>query len=113
MSVERDVDVHLDPDENAAVATVVERRELELDELFQDGELRLHEDDSGWDDFPREERGDDVVYYSVNQLEDDPEPEWLRKTRCGGDAVRDGIRAHIADPEAGGAGNFVRRCSPP
>lgn len=113
MSVERDVDVYLDDEGNAAAATVVECRELRLDELFQDGELRLWEDESGWSGFLREERGEDVVYYDVNRLEDAPEPEWLRKTRCGEDAVRNGIRAHIADPKAGGAGNFVRRCSPP
>lgn len=112
-SVERDVDVDLDEDANAAVATIVERRELELDELFQDGELRLWEDASGWNGFIREEEDDDVVYYSVNRLEEGHESKWLRKLRVGEQAVRDGIQRHIKDPAAGEAGRFVRRCSPP
>lgn len=111
-SVERVVDVALDEDANAAVATIVERRELELDDLFQDGELRLWENTSGWDGFLREETGGAVVYYSVNRLDDGSSDEWIRKLRVGEQAVRDGIRHHIEDPDAGRAGRFVRSCSP-
>ncbi|MFB6118615.1 hypothetical protein [Halosegnis sp.] len=111
-SVERDVDVVIDDVDNRAVATVVERREYELDELFQDDELRLWEDDAGWNGFIREEQADGTVaYYSVNTRHD--EDSWVRKVRCGKEAVRNGIQKHIADPKAGEAGEFRRRCSPP
>ena len=112
MSVERDVDVFLDDDGNAAVATVVERREFRLDELFEGGELRLWEDESGWNGFLREEGGDNTVYYSVN-CSPEFEDKWVRKVRVGEQAVRGGIKQHIADPDAGEAGEFRRRCSPP
>jgi len=111
MSVERDVDIYLD-DGNAAVATTVEVRELRLDDLFQDGELRLWEDESGWNGFLREGDGDDAVYYSVN-CSPEFEDKWVRKVRVGEQAVRKGIKQHIADPKAGEAGEFRRRCLPP
>ena len=107
-SVERDVDVSLDEDENAGVATITERREIRIDDLFANGELRLWEDDHGWSGFLLE----DGVYYDVNYGTHARVP-WLRKVRVGEKAVREGIRQHIADPDAGGAGKFVRRCSPP
>ena len=113
-TVERDVDVYLDEDGNAAVARVVERTQVRLEDLFQDGELRLWEDTAGWSGFLREETDDgDVVYYSVNRLEDGSSEEWIRKVRRGEKAVRDGIQKHIKDSEAGEAGQFVRRRSPP
>lgn len=112
-TVERDVEIVLDDERNAGLARIVERREIRIGQLFQDGELRLWEDSMGWSGFLREDSDDGPVYYSVNRLEDGPRAEWLRKTRCGEQAVRNGIKEHIADPEAGGVGNFIRRCSPP
>lgn len=111
-SVERDVDVFLDEDGNAAVATIVEERELRLEELFVDGELRLWEGSEGWSGFKRVETDGGTRYYRVNTLHDE-EPSWTDEHVIGEDSVRNGIREHIEDPEAGGAGNFRRRCSPP
>jgi integrase len=56
MSVDDPVDVQVDLDEetNSLRAVVTERREVEVDDLFQDGELRLWEDDDGWSGFTRE-----------------------------------------------------------
>lgn len=105
------VDVDYDPDENRLVADVVERRELEVDDLFQDGELRLWEDGAGWQGYRREETDDGVAYYRVNTRHD--QKSWIDHMRVGEEAVREAVRQHIRDPLAGDAGAFRRRCSPP
>ncbi|GAA0507884.1 hypothetical protein SAMN04488066_101370 [Halorubrum aquaticum] len=111
-SVERQIDVDLDTDENAASAVVEERRELNISELFNaNGELRLWQDSAGWSGYIREIVDDETRYYAVNTRFD--EDEWISKIRCGEQAVHDAIRQHIEDRHAGGVGNFVKRCSPP
>jgi hypothetical protein len=111
-SVDRRIDVDLDTDENAAVAVVEERREVEIDELFDENdELRLWQDSAGWSGYLREVVDGETRYYSVNTRFD--EDEWISKIRCGEKAVHEAIRKHIRDSHAGGAGNFVKRCSPP
>jgi len=105
------VDVDLDSDDNRARAVVVERRELEVDELSQDGELRLWEDSAGWSGYLREEREGGVAYYRVNSRHDSD--SWIDHMRVGEGAVADAVRQHIRDPLAAEAGVFRRRCSPP
>ena len=104
------VDVDLDSDENRLRAVVVERRELEVDDLFQDGELRLWEDTEGWNGYLREETDDGVAYFRVNTRHDSD--SWIDHMRVGEQAVRDAVRSHIRDPLAGEPGVFRRRCSP-
>jgi hypothetical protein len=115
MSVEDpiDVQVDLDADDNSLRATVTERREIEIDDLFdEDGELRLWEDEVGWSGYVREEIEDDVViYHHVNTRFD--EDRWIDRVVVGEQAVREAVRQHIRDPLAGGAGTFRRGCSPP
>ena len=109
MSVDIDVDVELE--RNVASAIVTKRQLVEIDELFTDGELRLWQDRAGWNGYVREVTADEVRFYEVNTRFDDD--SWISKVRCGEQAVHDAIRKHIEDRHAGGAGNFVRRCSPP
>jgi hypothetical protein len=113
MSVEDplDVRVDLDADDNRLRAVVTRRRELEVDDLFVDDELRLWEDAEGWNGFVREQDGGDTVYYAVNTYHH--EDAWIRRLRVGEQAVRESVRQHIRDPLAGGAGTFRRGCSPP
>ena len=106
-----DVQVDLDHDQNRCRAVVVERRELEIDDLFVDGELRLWEDGAGWSGYVREEIDDATVYYRVNTRFD--EEWWIDRTIVGEQAVRESVRQHIRDPLAGEAGRFRRGCSPP
>jgi hypothetical protein len=107
-----DVRVDLDPDDNSLRATVTERRELEIDDLFdEDGELRLWEDDDGWTGYVREEIDETTVYHRINTFHDDE--RWIDRVICGSQAVREAVRQHIRDPLAGGAGTFRRGCSPP
>jgi hypothetical protein len=108
MSAERDIEGRANLDENAA--TVTETREVS--ELFNDdGELRLWEDDAGWNGYLREEADEGIAYYVVNTRHDTD--DWMRKVRVGRQAVLDAVQKHIEDPKAGGQGHFVRRCSPP
>jgi hypothetical protein len=106
-----DVSVDLDVDDNSVRAVVTERRELEIDDLFRDGELRLWEDQTGWTGYVREEIDDATVYYRVNYLGD--ENRWVDRVICGEQAVREAVRQHIRDPLAGESGTFRRGCSPP
>lgn len=110
--VERQIDVDLDADGNVVSAVVEERRELEIDELFnENGELRLWQDDAGWNGYIREVVDGETRFYAVNTRFD--EDVWISKIRCGEGAVHDAILKHIEDRHAGGVGNFVKRCSPP
>jgi hypothetical protein len=113
MSVDDPVDVQVDLDEesNSLRAVVTERREVEVDDLFQDGELRLWEDDDGWSGFTREVVDGDVRYRSVNTIHG--ADTWIDQVVVGKRAVQDAVRQHIRDPLAGEAGTFRRRCSPP
>jgi len=113
MSVDRQTDLEVDLDDNRAVATVVEKRTIEVDDLFNDtgepaalGRPRRLERVR-----PRDRRRRAAVLLSVNTRFD--EDEWISKIRCGERAVRDAVEKHIEDPKAGRAGRFVRRCSPP
>ena len=111
-SVERQIDVDLDADENAAQAVFEERRELKISELFNsNGELRLWQDGHGWEGYIREVVDGEPRYYAVNSHFN--EDEWISKIRCGERAVHDAIRLHIENRHAGGVGNFVKRCSRP
>jgi len=112
MSVDRPLDVRVDLDEDgSARAVVTERRELEIDNLFRGGELRLWEDETGWTGYVREEIDDAAVYYRTNTRHD--EDRWIDRTIVGKQAVREAVRQHIRDPLAGEAGTFQRGCSPP
>jgi hypothetical protein len=113
VSVEHPIDVQVDLDEDGSCrAVVTERRELEIDDLFDgNGELRLWEDGAGWNGYVREEIEDDVViYHHVNTRFD--ADRWIDRV-VGEQAVREAVRKHIRDPLAGGAGTFRRGCSPP
>ena len=111
-SVDRQIDVDLDTDKNAAVAVVEERHRLKIGELFNpNDELRLWQDTAGWSGYIRETVDGEVRFYAVNTRFD--EDAWISKIRCGEKAVHDAIRRHIEDRHAGGVGNFVKRCSPP
>jgi hypothetical protein len=110
MSADREVIVEADFDDNTAIATITAT--VEISELFNDaGELRLWQDDAGWNGYLRDQDDDEPRFYHVNTRHD--EEHWIRKVRVGEDAVRNAVIEHIKDPEAGGRGNFVRRCSPP
>lgn len=112
MSVEPPIDVHVDlDDDGSARAVVTERRELEIDDLFVDGELRLWEDGDGWTGYTREVIDGAVVYYRVCTRFDDE--RWMDHAIVGKQAVREAVRQHIRDPLAGEAGTFRRGCSPP
>lgn len=112
MSVE-EIETDLDVDGNAATVTITQRRELKIDDLFdENGELRLWEDTGGWNGYLREETSDgDTALYHVNTVHD--ENDWLRKVRVGQQAVRDAVIKHIEDPHAGESGRFVRGATPP
>jgi len=106
MSVEqRELDIDIDLEENVAIATVT--KEIAIEDLFVDGQLRLWADDDGWSGYLIEHE----EYYHVNTHFD--EDDWLRKKIVGEQAVRDAIQERIEDPDRGGAGRFVRGCSPP
>jgi len=109
MSVDIKIDVELE--RNVASAIVTKRQLAEIDELFTDGELRLWQDRAGWSGSVREVTDGEVRFYEVNTWFNDD--SWISKVRCGEQAVHDAIQTHIEDRHAGGAGNFVRRCSPP
>jgi len=109
MSVDIDVDVEIE--RNVASAIVTKRQLVEIDELFTDGELRLWQDRAGWNGYVREVIDNEVRFYEVNTRFDDD--SWISKVQCEEQAVHDAIQNHIEDRHAGGAGNFVRRCSPP
>jgi hypothetical protein len=113
MSVDEPIDVQVDLDEDgSARAVITERRELEIDDLFdENGELRLWEDGAGWSGYTREVIDEAVVYHRVNTRYD--EERWIDHTIVGEQAVREAVRQHIRDPLAGGAGTFRRGCSPP
>jgi len=98
MSVEDPLDVRVDlDDDGSARAVVTERRELEIDDLFVDGEFRLWEDEVGWSGYTREEIDEDVVIYHHQNTRFD-EDRWIKNVIGGEQAVRGAIRQHIRDP---------------
>jgi hypothetical protein len=103
-----DVSVDVDLEANHAEVRVTTTEIVEVPELFNDdGELRLWEDDAGWNGFIVE----DGAYYEVNARHKDDEP--FAKKRVPLDEVHTAVEGHIRDPLAGERGRFVRRCSPP
>jgi hypothetical protein len=103
-----DISVDIDLKANHAEVRVTTTETVEVPELFDDdGELRLWEDDAGWNGFIVE----DGVYYEVNARHKDDEP--FAKKRVPLEEVRTAVEGHIRDPLAGERGRFVRRCSPP
>lgn len=96
------VDLDVDLDHNRAEASI----NLRIDELFVDDELRLWESDAGWVGI---RRADDAYYYVDTTLDQDA---ICRDLRIGQQAVTSLIQTHIADPQAGGVGEFKRRCQP-
>lgn len=99
-SVELDLDVDLDG--NALEGRITLTEEISIPDLFVDGELRLWEDDRGWQGYALE----DGAFYSVDTRCE--EHDWTRKIRVGERAVRLAIEEHLRDPAAGGPGRFVR-----
>lgn len=96
-------ELDVDLEGNTATASLT----LDVGELFdENGELRLWEDDDWWSGFAL----DDGVYYAVDISR--PDGDWLRKIRVGERAVRLAVQEHIEDPDAGGAGQFVRGARP-
>jgi hypothetical protein len=65
--------------------------EVNLTLVFQSGELRLEEDESGWCGFRREERAGGTVYYYVDTRS--PHTDLQDGVRVGEGAVRETIRA--------------------
>lgn len=70
------------------MATTVE---VNLRLVFQNGELRLEEDESGWCGFRREEREGKIAYYYVNTR--NPHTDLQDGVHVGERAVRKTIRA--------------------
>lgn len=112
MSAE-EIETVLDVEGNGATVTITQRRELKIDDLFDDNdELRLWEDTAGWSGYLREETEDgDTAFYHINTVHD--EDDWLRKVRVGQQAVHNAVIQHIEDPHAGEPGRFVRGATPP
>ena len=70
MSGVREVRFEADLDENTATATI--RTIVEISELFNDdGELRLWQDDAGWNGYLREQHDDGRRFYHVNTRPDE------------------------------------------
>jgi len=65
--------------------------EVNLTLVFQNGELRLEEDESGWCGFRREECGGGIAYYYVDTRS--PDAQLRYGVRVGERAVRETIRA--------------------
>lgn len=107
MSVDHDVNVAVDPGENAAEITFVEVHEHPVRDLFQNGELRLWEDDAGWNGYLLE----DGTIYEVNTRHDTD--DYLRKEPVEIETVAEAIAQHVRDPEAGDAFEFKRGATPP
>jgi hypothetical protein len=59
--------------------------------VFQNGELRLEEDETGWCGFRREEHGGGTVYYYIDTR--NPHTDLQEGVRVGERAVRETIRA--------------------
>lgn len=107
-NIDRRTRVHVSLDDNSATIEVTKSRGVP--ELFNDdGELRLWEDDSGWSGYVHDihENG---RFYRVNCLSDGTQMERHPVTE---EEVVQAVQDHVEDPQAGGAGQFVRRCSPP
>lgn len=103
-----DVAAAVDFDQNRATVSVTQRRTVEVADLFDEaGELRLWQDSQGWSGLLREEGEFFRVNYHARS------GEFIEKNPLSEDDVRVAIARHVRDPEAGGVGNFVRRCSPP
>jgi len=104
-------DVELAGDDDAVAVRITQQ--FQIPQLFNaNGELRLWEDDAGWSGYLRREADGEPAYYEVNTRHDYAASEWIFKMRVNEGDVRDAIREHIRDPQAGGVGNFQRRSTP-
>jgi hypothetical protein len=65
--------------------------EVNLTLVFQNGELRLEEDESGWCGFRREERAGEIAYYYVDTRS--PHTDLQHGVRVSEGAVRETIHA--------------------
>jgi hypothetical protein len=65
--------------------------EVNLTLVFQNGELRLAEDETGWCGFRREEHAGEVAYYYIDTRS--PHTDLQQGVRVGERAVRETIRA--------------------
>ena len=72
--------------------------EVNLTLVFQNGELRLEEDESGWCGFRREERGGGIAYYYVDTRS--PHTGLQQGVRVGERAVRETIRESLGNVHA-------------
>lgn len=113
MSVESDesIDITVDLDDGEITVERTVTESVTSGGLFNDGELRLWEDSFGWNGFEREEIDGEITFYRVNYAARTEEYATRREVSRG--TVVAYIEEHIEDPEAGGAGRFRRRCSPP
>ena len=108
---ETDVESSVDLARDTVVVTTTETRTQTVEDLFDgtDGRLVLWEDGFGWSGLEYE----DGEFYSCNYIRDGEDSRYLEREPVSEARVREKIEKHIEDPHAGGAGQFVARCSPP
>jgi hypothetical protein len=100
-------DVHAQLEANELRYSYTVEREVTIDELFRGGRLTLWRDSYGWSGY--EQR--DGEYWRVNKAFDQDEPVTCKRVTR--EAVVEAVERHIADPDAGSAGEFERGATPP
>lgn len=83
-------------------------RELPLDDLLEDGRIRLWSDPSGWEGIEYDEDADVAYYVNVGKIAGE-----VQRDELSPEEVAERIQGHIEDPEAGPPGRFVRGATPP